>query len=201
MTDTKFEGGFVELHCQEEDVDDSVKNKVWYGSFDNILSKFSCQQWFARPGLKLVGVSVGSCRCKHFLFPQYYNEDEVRCYLSIIIIISIVVFPFTLVMLAIACKIKNRVKSRVDVIIEMYNQAHVEQQPVAVKDNASRGRSSLNWQEIKIMTCRDWKSNCLLNITCITSPSTCLFIKRDDWVQLLLTNEPGPHLDRDTGNL
>ena len=105
-----------------------------------------CQQWFARPGLKLVGVSGGSCRCKHFLFPQYYNEDEVRCYISIIIIIGIVVFPFTLVMLAIAWKIKNRVRSRVDVIIEMYNQAHAEQQPVAVKDNASRGRSSLGSQ-------------------------------------------------------
>ena len=97
------------------------------------------QQWFARPS-----VSVGSCSCKHLIFPQSYDKDEVRCNISIIFIAGFVVFPLTLIMLAICYKMKNIGRSKVDVAIALNDQARVaEQQPVAVKDHASRGRSSM----------------------------------------------------------
>ena len=68
------------------------------------------------------GVSVGSCRCKHFLLPQSYDKEEVRCYMSIIFIIAIVVLPLTMIILAACYKIKSRARSKVDVTFDINNQ-------------------------------------------------------------------------------
>ena len=71
----------------------------------------------------MAGVSVGSCRCKHFLFPQSYDEDEVRCHISIIIIACIVIVPALMILLAICYKIKSRGRSKVDVSFHLSNQS------------------------------------------------------------------------------